>query len=378
MSRSRIIFVTIILVAGSIVVASIFGPQVSKLLSAIPTSTPIPPIQIEVAVNPMAYDWVSEQATAFNNQSSMVNGQPVQIRVSRRDSTDVWQTGTLWTPQSHPIAWIPEAAFALQYAADSNPAIQYAVVAPSLATTSLVWGIYSDRAEILNTSTLDWNTAQQATVKGSWASLGGKTEWGFVKPAFAPPQSSTAGFIALLSAAAAYSKTGQITDSLVTDSGFQSWMQPVVEAMTASSDSPITLMASQGSSRIDFALLPESDWLLYYSQIEARQPIHFSYPAYTLTFDMPFAVWSGSETNQAERSAAGQFSDFLSQPSAQKRAAAFGLRPAQVKLGEAYSSLFTPAINAGLTLKDPPGTAISIPSRDSALSLLRWFKSIGS
>ncbi len=155
-------------------------------------------------------------------------------------------------------------------------------------------------------------------------------------------------------------------------------MQPVVQSMTASSANPVTLLASQGSSRIDFALLPESDWAMYYSQINARQAIHFYYPAYKLTFDMPFAVWSGSETSDVERSAARQFSDFLNQLPAQKRAAAYGLRPAQIKLSEADLSVFTPAISAGLTLDTPPGIAISAPPRNGALGLLSWFKTVSS
>ena len=126
-------------------------------------------------------------------------------------------------------------------------------------------------------------------------------------------------------------------------------------------------------------MMPESDWLQSFDQINARQPIKFYYPTYKVLFDMPFAIWSGSETTAALRSGTKQFADFLMQATAQKRAAAFGLRPVQVKLNDADTSLFSAAIHAGIVMDSPPGTLVTVPSsRNSILGLLSWFKSIRS
>jgi hypothetical protein len=142
---------------------------------------------------------------------------------------------------------------------------------------------------------------------------------------------------------------------------------------------PITSLASRGVSAADFALLPESDWLTYYSRINSRQPIKFFYPAYSLTFDMPFAIWSGTETTTAERNVAKQFADFLGTADAQKKASSYGLRPTLTKLSDADLSLFTAATDAGILLDLPATSTIAAPSsRSSVLGLISWFRSIRS
>lgn len=375
MSRSRIIFLVIILAAILIV----GGVQVIQRLPATPTPTPLPALQVEVAVNPLAYDWVSEQAAKFNAQQPQAEGQPLQIQITQRDGIDVWQTGGLWTTANHPVAWIPEASFSLAYAADTGT--RYETLTASVATTSLVWGVFADRAGHIVTP-VDWPSLQAATTKGSWSDLGGDSSWGFVKPAFAVPERSTAALSVLLSAAADFSKSANLTPQNVSDRSFQEWFRPVIEAIPSFASlgqRPITILASRGASAADFALLPESEWLLFYSQVNARQQIKFFYPAYKVVFDMPFAVWSGSDTTAAERSGAKQFADFLTQAPAQKRAAAFGLRPTQLKLSDADLSLFSAAADAGIVTDDPPGVVVNAPtSRNNVLGLLSWFKSIRS
>ncbi len=102
MSRSRIVFLLIVIAAIGIVAAA----QVLKLVPVVATPTPVPALQVEVATNPMAYEWVSEQAKAFNNQQPQVNGQPFQVRLTQHDDTEIWQTGNAWTPQKVPgQAW---------------------------------------------------------------------------------------------------------------------------------------------------------------------------------------------------------------------------------------------------------------------------------
>ncbi|MEP7289115.1 MAG: hypothetical protein ABI947_25455 [Chloroflexota bacterium] len=374
MSRSRIVFVLIIVAALAVVGAS----QLVNRLPVTPTPTPRPPLQIEVAVTPLAYDWVSEQAALFNQQRTQVEGQVIEVRVTSRDGIDIWQTGGVWSSANHPVAWIPEAAFVLDYASEAG--VRYEVLTPSLASTSLIWGIFSDRANAIGKTT-DWDTIQPASVKGSWKDLGGQESWGFIKAAFPLPQRSTVGYGVLLSAAASYAKNGQLSPQNVSNRDFQTWLQPVITAVpnfASLGQQPITVLASRGVSVADFALLPESDWLVYYDRINSRQPIHFAYPAYKLTFDMPFAVWSGAETTSAERISAKQFADFLGQQAAQKRSAAFGLRPSKLDLNSADVSLFSAATSAGIVLDTPPGTPINVPSRSSALGVLSWFRSIQS
>lgn len=372
MSRSRIVFFVIIAIALLIIAL----PRALELLPTAPTATPLPELQVEIAVNPMAYPWVAAQAATFNARQPQADGRPARITVTQVDGVSVWQTGSTWSVSRHPAGWLPEATFTLDYAADAG--LRYEAITPSVASTSLVWGIFTDRADVLGTP-LDWRMFQTAAVKENWKALGGEESWGFVKPAFNLPQNNSTGYGALLTAAATFASTEQVSDQAVRDRAYQDWLKPVIDAMpsTTTMGSQIsTTLASRGASVADFALLPESEWVTNYTTINARQKISFAYPGYNITFNMPLAVWSGAETTSAERTLLRQFSDFLMQKDAQRQAASYGLRPAAIPLSEADLSKFNAATAAGIKLDAVPSTAIVVPSRSSALALIGWFRAI--
>ncbi len=375
MPRSRLIFLLIIGVAILFVVVVL---SLQKLPPP-PTATPRPTLQVEISVNPLAYAWINEQATAFNAQQNQVEGQSFQILVTQQDSIDVWQTGSLWTAAKHPVAWVPESAFVFDYAAETG--LRYDVVSPSLVSTSLIWGVFADRADALKRvgQTIDWESLQKAVDAGTWSSLGGQNNWGAVKAAFARPSKSTAGYAVLLAAAAAYAQTDQLTAQTMNDPSFQLWFSSMIDAVpnfASLGQQPVSALASRGSSIADFALAPESDWLLYYSTISGRQPLRFAYPAYEVTFEMPLAIWSGSETTSAERGAVQQFANFLQQTPAQQQAALRGLRPTKLDLSSVTGSPFAAASSAGITLTPPAGKSVKAPPRTAALSTLRWFDTV--
>src|SRR5215213_7790412 len=99
MPRSRIIFLLIIAAAIAIVLAA----QIVPRLPAGPTPTPRPALEVQVAVNPMAYDWAAEQAIRFNAQNPQVDGQPFQVRVVQQEGIDIWQSSGPWTSARHPV-----------------------------------------------------------------------------------------------------------------------------------------------------------------------------------------------------------------------------------------------------------------------------------
>jgi hypothetical protein len=372
MPRSRIIFLLII---GAAILFVIGGLAIQRVPLA-PTATPRPPLQVEIAVNPMAFEWVNEQATAFNAQQIQVEGQTVQVRITQRDGLDVWYPGGVWSISNHPTAWIPEASFVLNYAAEAG--VRYEPVAPSLASTSLVWGIYADRADVLakQDPNIDWSVIQKAAVAQTWSAFGGRADWGAVKPAFTRPTKSTTGYAALLSAAASFKQNESLSAENMNEAAFQGWFAQVVDAVPSFASlgqQPASVMASRGASTGDLALLPESEWLNYYGSISSRQPIRFVYPVYTVVFDMPLAIWSGSETTSADRSTVQQFSTFLQQESAQQQAALRGLRPVKLDLNTITGSPFSTASSAGIVLTAPPGRPITAPPRSGAQTILRWF-----
>jgi hypothetical protein len=273
------------------------------------------------------------------------------------------------------VAWIPEAAFVTAYAAEAG--LNYQPLTPSVASTTLVWGIFADRAAALSTlgDSIDWQTVQAAAAKESWQAVGGQASWGFIKPAFARPDQNMAGYAALLVAAAAYHQTATLTEQQVGDREFQRWLEPVIEAVPSFATlgaQPATTIASRGESVADFGLLPESEWVLRYDRLAARAPFVFAYPAYKVVFDMPLVIWAGPETTSAERTALQQFNDALMQETVQKLAIGFGLRPGRLPLDSINAARFSAA---GLELSAIPGQTISVPSRNGALTLINWFKS---
>jgi hypothetical protein len=371
MPRSRIVF---LLILGCAILAVVVIRFVLPALPLSPTATPRPPLLVEVAVNTLAADWITEQAKLFNAQQVQIEGQTAQVRITPRDGVGIWHTGSVWTALKHPVAWIPEAAFTLDYATEAG--LHYEIVTPSLASTSLVWGVFTNRADTLQTlsKTLDWEVIQRAASKESWQALGGSADWGYVKPAFASPKQSTSGLGALIVAAAAYYKTNLLTAEQLGGADFQRWLAPVIDAVpsfVSLGQQPASAMASRGSSAADFALLPESEWLLYYDRITNQQPLRLIYPAYKLVFDMPLAVWSGPETLSAERATAQRFADFLLQDSAQRQSLTHGLRPARLTLTSANAADF---VSAGLVLDTPPGAVITLSSRSGAQNVLAWFE----
>src|SRR5688572_19460392 len=115
MSRSRIVFFLII--ASALLLIAV--PQVLKLVPAAPTGTPLPELQVEIAVNPLAYQWVAGQVASFNARQPQIDGRPARINVTQVDGTSVWQASATWSVARHPVAWIPSASFELDYAAEA-------------------------------------------------------------------------------------------------------------------------------------------------------------------------------------------------------------------------------------------------------------------
>jgi hypothetical protein len=372
MPRSRMIFLLII---GAAILFVVAGLAIQRVPPA-PTATPRPPLQVEVAVNPMAYDWVNEQAAAFNAQQIQVEGQTIQIRVTQRDGIEIWQSGGVWSSTNHPVAWIPEASFALNYAADTG--LRYEVVVPSLASTPLIWGVFADRADVLVKldPNIDWIAVQKAAEAQSWDAIGGLANLGSVKPVFARPTKTTSGYAALLSAAATFKQTDQLTAQTMNDSAFQVWMGTIVDAVPSFAtlgSQPAAALASRGASIGDFGLLPESEWLTFYSTISNRQALRFAYPAYTVNFDMPLAIWSGAETTPTERNVVQQFGNYLQQEAAQRQAAMRGLRPAKLELSSITNSMFSAASGAGIVTTTPTSKVVTAPPSSGAKSILSWF-----
>jgi hypothetical protein len=333
-----------------------------------------PPIEVRLAVSPLAEAWVRAAAESFNATQPLVNTQPIAIRVQTQDEVPVWRASPpLWTSAQHPAAWMPALAESVGYAREAR--LPFEIITPSTAQTLLVWGIFQSRAAALPADTaLDWATAQAIAAAERWDALpGGRSEWGFVKFAFSAPENAIGGIGVLLSGAGGYADSATLTSDLLVSQPFRDWLQPVLASVpnfnTLGQDPAAAL--TRGASVGEIALLPESQWLTSLGGISAREPVVLSYPQHPLIYEFPLALWSDTSTTATERAAIEQFAAWLMQPAQQANTARFGLRPASGIIN-AEAALFASAGSAGIQLAPEIAQRIQPPNRDAILRLLAW------
>lgn len=335
-----------------------------------------PPLEFTVAVNPLAEDWLREAVTAFNNTEPVVNAtQRIRFNVVVMDDLSIWRDTQTLTLENHPAVWIPTATASVDYAD------RYSVLAPSLAQTPLVWGGYSSRVNIATREgalRLDWDTVQAVTINGRWQDMGGESSWGFPKLAFARADMTMSGLGSLFSAAASYAQNPDLSGNATRDSGFRSWMEPVIGAVpnfqTLGTDPAATM--ARGPSTAEIGLLPEALWLRNLNGLSDDEPFVFSYPAYQFILDFPLATWGDpTQITDIERLAAGSLSEWLMSDAQQANTVRHGLRPADGVVDE-NAALFTAAEASGISLAPDMGMPVQPPSRNEAAALVQWFSTV--
>ncbi len=363
MRRGTIILVLFVLAAIGIIAASQF------LRSQ-------PPLEITVAVNPLAEKWLLDAVSAFNASNPLVNTTRIQVRLTTIDDLGVWSGERPWTADQHPAAWIPASSASIGYATENGLPLELRT--PSLARTPLVWGGFTSRLAVLDipASGLDWEQVITAVDAEAWVNLGGDSSWQFVKLAFARPDQTMSGLAVVFSGAAAYSQSAALDSALLRDNAFRGWFAPVVASVpnfnTLGAD-PAARMAN-GPSTAEIALLPEVQWLTNLNGLlTTNDAVAFSYPAYQFMLDFPLARWNDTVTTDTERAAVDALQTWLMTESQQFRTVNFGLRPAASE-PDGGSTLFTAGLIYGIQYEPDYGQLIQAPGRGDALGLIQWFK----
>ena len=328
-----------------------------------------PPLEIRLAVSPLAAAWVSDSVTAFNATNPLVNStRRVHYTVETVDDTQVWLDETRrWTADDHAHGWIPAASFSIGFAGENR--IPFATVQPSVARTLLVWGGFRSLVETIESDSgraFDWDAVAEVAPQYTLA--------------LNNPIHTVSGLGALLSGAAAYYNNDSLSGSSVNDRQFRSWLQPVLESVpnfNTLGASPAQTWAARGASIGEIGLLPESDWLqnLRGFLVQTADPITLRYPQYTVEYDFPLARWHDATTPAAgdEAAAIAALGSWLSSPAEQARAQDFGLRPAagdpdagRFLEGEPYGALLTPNY-----------VAVQAPSLNDLRQMEVWVSSLG-
>ncbi len=412
MNRTRIIFISIIVVALVIVGVTLLltntggNPGGAALTVEKPDTVTIR-ILTALPVEP----WVRSAAESFNAEQRTIDGVPIQVQVEAVDGLTAlgrWdrnEYGALeadQTPETltaaerealakFPVAWIPDSRYLVELA---NAAYKERLGrdvfltdgeyrARPIAISLFTWGLYNTRAEVLEQKfgEINWDAIHDAaTAAGGWPELGGEPAWGFFKLVVPNPSRNVGGLAAMIAAAGEYYDRTNISVEDVVNPEFQKWLKELMGAVTDFS-------SSSAYSAEDFALfgysvgdggqLLESDLLQNMQGILTRweDPLSLYYPEYLTWFDFPFSVWVGPETTALQKNAALEFQRYLLSDEQQTAALAYGLRPANpnIPVDASEESLFVKWADRGVLPVVPRTTAMRSPDRDTLLALLRWF-----
>jgi ABC-type Fe3+ transport system substrate-binding protein len=389
MNRTRIIFFAIVGLAVVIVAGGLIWSQLNSQPEPIepPTSNETLEVQI-ISALPVA-DWVQEAAHQFNAEGHKLEGRLIQVTVTPMDGLTAKGRYERDEMDPLPTAWIPDSRYLVELVnAAYNERLGRDVFltdgeyrARPLAISLLAWGIYDSRAEVLTSryGEISWQTIHDAAmVPGGWAELGGQPDWGYFKLAISNPRKNISGLQAMVAAAGEYYGKTSLSVDDVTNPEFQSWLGEIMSSMSDLSGGTYTVadLALFGYTTGDAGQLLESDLLTNMQGIQTRwaDPLRIVYPEYVTWFDFPFTVWMGPETTAAEKNAALEFEKYLLSAEVQKKALAYGLRPANPDVPiTGAGSLFDQWANQGVLGVVPRTTAMRFPDRDVLQALLRWF-----
>jgi ABC-type glycerol-3-phosphate transport system substrate-binding protein len=389
MNRTRIIFFVIIGLAILIVVGGLIWSQLRDQPSSIEPVVSDETLEVHIVSALPVADWVQEAAQQFNDEEHTLDGQPIHVTVTPMDGLTAKGRYERDEMDPLPTAWIPDSRYLVELV---NAAYKERLGrdvfltdgeyrARPLAISLLAWGIYDSRADVLEArfEDISWQTIHDAAVApGGWGDLGGQNDWGYFKLAISNPRKNISGLAAMVAAAGEYHGKTNISVEDVTDPEFQNWLGEIMSSMSDLSGGTYTVadLALFGYTTGDAGQLLESDLLVNMQGIQTRwaDPLRIVYPEYVTWFDFPFTVWIGPETTAQEKNAALEFQRYLLSEEVQRKALAYGLRPANPDVpvtGE--GSLFDQWAEQGVLGVVPRTTAMRSPDRDVLQALLRWF-----
>jgi hypothetical protein len=387
MTRTRVVFIVIVLVTLIVVGIALWTQRTGKLSLVQGPQTLSVRVVCALPVEP----FVSEAAKQYNAGKRTLDGATIEVTVVPMDglvALNRWERGEM-TPQ--PTVWIPDSRYLVELVNATFKEQRGRDIfltggeyrARPIATSLFSWAIWESRDQVLRQKygeEITWQAIHDAaTAKGGWPELGGKAEWGYFKLVVPNPRKNVGGLLAMVAAAGEYHQKTRIDVADVTNPQFQTWLKELMGAVTDFSSLgsySAENLALFGYSMGDGGQLLESDLLVNMAGMQTRwvEPMIVRYPKYITWFDFPYTIWMGDETTAQEKNAALEFQRYLLSAEVQKNAVALGLRPANsdVRIDEA-GSLFARWQEQGVTIVVPRTTSMHSPDRETLTALLRWF-----
>lgn len=184
---------------------------------------------------------------------------------------------------------------------------------PPLARSQLALVAWKDRADALapRCSPLTWKCLGEAAgTPGGWAAVGGRPEWGPVKPGHADAFTNGQGLLVLGQAASEYFGRTDLSTIDLDDAAFQQWLVGLERATPPSRGSPLARMLQQGRAAFDAVGTTKAD-ARSVERAAQRDALTVLYPAPMATADVVLTTVPGDRGDRLQDTVSGTAKEAL-------------------------------------------------------------------
>jgi len=307
MKQSKLPFFAII---GAAVLVVIGMAGVSSFVTA-SLDLPAAPGQanIDVVVAPPLKSWANKAARDFNQANP--NTQVTIIEAG--ELVPLTQLQPVNPETTPPAAWLAEASFVLEMAANQGAAFEKA---QSVASTPMAWGVYNSKLDLFN-GELSWQAINTVATGPSG-----------VKLVIDKPANSAQGLAALISATAAHLNKDTLSASDI--SAADGWLTGTFgNRNTLIPATPASDFATKGVSAGDAGILSMAAWQT--GRLHERPDFTLTPTRPEVILDYPFAIRSNSRPEA--KAVAQAFKDYLLAQPQQEGLATLFFDPASANAG---------------------------------------------
>ena len=390
MDRTRIIFVSIILVAvcfvGGLVAVQFLVSQTNDANVTVregsesegpSVEVPTDGVLVTLASSNTKRNWMDQIVASFNSSGMTTrNGRPIVVEVSH--VTSGGSMNAILDGNSQPVAWSPGDQSWVAQANDTWRQRNNLPIASADCTATvyapLGFAMWRPMAETLGwpDQPIGWDTiVELAADPEGWSSYG-RPEWGQFRFGHTHPGYANSGLLSMTGFV--YGVTGK-TDTLTAAEIYAPEVEASMQALEQVTSkygrqAPALLeaMARQGPSYLHAAAVPEAEVVRFNVERsnELAFPLAFIFPSGgTIWADHPYCILDNAEWVDAdEAEAAAIFRDYLEEERQQEQAIDNYLRPLDANI-----TLHAPMdLENGTDPRVNPATVVALPSPNAEIS----------
>lgn len=198
----------------------------------------------------------------------------------------------------------------------------FAAERPVLARSPLAMVVWKERNAVLTAHCgrpVDWRCLGDAAASGRWEALGGRPEWGRIKPGHAEPATDDIGLLVLGQAVAEWFGRTDVAARDLDDDGFRRWFAALERAVPAPPASPLAFMLAAGPAAYDAVGTIEAEAGPLLARSARKTDVDLLYPLPMATADLVLAT-------AADRPGTGRLRDAVGGRDGRRALAAAGWR----------------------------------------------------